>query len=180
MSSVSLVATLLALVGFQHNWNGPYDYTCSGKQNGHTYSVKFHVEDFKLRGRKVLWVPLQGTDGLYLPGFLDGKKKRLFFGYDGYSREEIAVKSALHTLKTASELVSLEVSVNGKMWSVSKFLYNDLINPNLGQEYVTASISKDGRTLNISMKGSDAGGSYTVKWKVRQNGKSSRTISDDC
>ena len=75
-----------------------------------------------------------------------------------------------------TEIVSLRASIDGQALTVPKRLYADLLNPDLGKEYVKAKLSKDGRTLVVDMEGSDGAGGYHVTWKLRRTGKSTRDL----
>jgi hypothetical protein len=183
------VITLIAasIIASQHklNWNGPESHTISGKNGAHSFRVRFKQANFEARGRRLVWILQPGTvgsgspptKGMFLPGYALGKDKIPFHGWDAYSYEEIGGKTVLQWCRSHdTEVVALDVTVDGKRWPVRKTLYWDLLEPNFGRDYVKGSLSKDGRTLSLELWGSDAAGGYQAKWTLRANGKHSRTV----
>ena len=159
------------------NWNPPAVYVIRGHQGPHKYAVRFEQANFRLRGRKVLWHQVYA--GMYVPAIRDTKKIRVFWGQDGLSSADL--EDIKQYLRRHTELVNLVITVDGRRWPIPKSLYNDLLDPNLGQmsgsddTFEHASISKDGRKLTVSMMGSDGAGGYEVQWILLSNGKHTRT-----
>jgi len=87
-----------------------------------------------------------------------------------------------------NELSRFEVKVDRRPWSVPIGLWRDCFEPHLGiysgvngnpnHDNMTASLSRDGRTMTISMEGSDGAGGYVVTWKIRHHGKSTRFVGE--
>lgn len=191
---------VIAAVSLQKlNWNGPPKYVLSGSSLGHTYSVTLKQANFQIRDRKLLWVvqevekrghgeiPVHALrkrsdwDGNYssiFAGFsYKGELKQFLFD-DGSEYREVVGKPVLDKVKKTTELTGVSAVIDGKRINVPQRLYWDLLDPNLGKEYVSANISRDGKTLMIKMFGSDSTGGYRVVWTLKKGGACSRKFLD--
>lgn|GEM_PF-4977913 len=155
-------------------------YVLKGQSHGHTFVVRFEQAKFRIRGRKIVWVRHgeQGEEAYYTIGLQGKTGKRFIWGRDdNFKKGEIAKTIPAKVLeKDNSELSNLKVTVDGKRWPVARSLYDDLLNPDFGKEYEHASISRDGKTLRVSMEGADGAAGYKTTWTFRQGGKTKRTI----
>ena len=178
-----MICALIGLVLFSPlqeplNWNGPASRVLSGKRNGHTYTVRFEHANFRASGRDIRWI--KSKYEVWYPGVRDSSGLRRFFGMDGYGDEEIKTLSAVRAVARDTQLISLSVTVDGKVWPIQPRLYDDLLNPNLRGDHLTGKLAPDGNTLTVTMSGSDGGGSYKATWTFRRHGKHSRLALQSC
>ena len=146
------------------NWNGPAAYTLSGRSGKHHWSVRLEQRNFEWRGRRPGVVAVHGKEN-YVPT-LNGRR---IYGFDGnFRKETLRLIDEMPTRGTS--LVRVVMDLDGKRTVLSERWYEDLIDPNLGSDYVAAGFTKDGSKFVLSMLGSDGGGSYRVLWTLRKKG----------
>jgi hypothetical protein len=75
------------------------------------------------------------------------------------------------------EIASMRFYLDGKEIKVPGRLYADCFDPKFGDDYVTLEFGRDSREVIISMSGSDGAGGYQVIWRLRKNGRHSRSIN---
>lgn len=189
----------LILVGLiaptQLYWNGLKSYATHGVSNGHRYAVTIRQANFDPHDRKLVWVVVETArqpngesrihelrsrkdwDGEYSSihaGFREGTKLYRFYRNDGREYREVVGKKPLDAVKKSTEITLVEVKLDGKVFQLPLHLYCDLLNPNLGSEYVHVDYSKKDNTLRIGMMGSDGAGGYAFRWIVDRKGNASR------
>lgn len=77
------------------------------------------------------------------------------------------------------EISSVEFFFDGRRIKVPRSLYSDCYNPNFDSPmFVKMRFSRDLQSVIISMSGADGAGSYEVIWRLRKNGKHSRSVSE--
>jgi hypothetical protein len=77
------------------------------------------------------------------------------------------------------EISSLEFFFDGKRIRVPRRLYSDCYNPNFNSPmFVKMRFSHDLQSVSISMSGADGAGGYEVIWRLRKNGKHTRSVSE--
>jgi len=74
------------------------------------------------------------------------------------------------------EIDSMRFYFDGKEIKVPSKLYADCFDPNFGKEHVTLKFGRDGRSVIVTMSGSDGAGGYAVSWTLRKNGRHVRSI----
>ena len=74
------------------------------------------------------------------------------------------------------EIDSMRFFLDGKEIRVPRRLYADCFEPKFGDDYVTLEFGRDFRGVVITMSGSDGAGGYQVIWKLRKDGRHSRSI----
>ena len=177
-----VVAAFLA-IGLQDlNRGGLSSYAINKVEHGRSYTVTFKAADFSPRGRTVFWQQVfeEGAArpprerGFFHPAFRKGSRVKSFVGLGGghaWTFSDIKKITAAELLRQENtELVDLKVRVDGKNWPIPSWAYEDLLDPNLGTDYVSSTLSKDGRRLVIVMMGSDGAGAYQVRWTVSRGG----------
>ena len=77
------------------------------------------------------------------------------------------------------EISSVEFFFDGRRIKVPRRLYWDSYNPNFDSPmFVKMRFSRDLQSVIISMSGADGAGGYEVIWRLRKNGKHSRSVSE--
>jgi hypothetical protein len=77
------------------------------------------------------------------------------------------------------EISSVKFFFDGRAIKVPRSLYSDCYNPNFdSQKFVKMRFSRDLQSVIISMSGADGAGGYEVTWRLRKNGKHSRSFSE--
>jgi hypothetical protein len=167
-------------------------YTVTGKSGKHRYRLKFETRLFSSRGREIVWLAytpeweFKGTRRVvnkdeklyYYAGLKEGRYYIRFHGMEYESVETMRRKTAEAWLRWRgeTELVSLSVTVDGRRRPVSTKIYARLLDPHPEKEYRTVRLSKDGKTLNVQLDGSDAAAAYIAVWAFRRNGRHSFQI----
>jgi len=77
------------------------------------------------------------------------------------------------------EITDFRVQFDRRWVPIPRRLYSDCFEPVFDNRNFRIRLSPDGRTARVAMHGSDAAGSYTVRWWFRKTGRHSRRISDD-
>ena len=72
------------------------------------------------------------------------------------------------------EIASIRLYIDGNEIRVPRHLYSDCYEPNLVAPFFTVNFKRNARTVMVEMKGSDAAGSYTVRWQLSKNGRHKR------
>ncbi len=157
------------------NWNGPERHEFSAKNNGHKVRVVVRHANFAARGRKVTLVK---EEDYYTQILLNGKQVRGFDGFDTATVQKYKTPAKLLEAM-ATEIVQLDVWIDGKVQPVPQRLYDNLMKPDLGPDYNFVWISKDGKAVTIKIIGSDAAGGWVSIWSWRA-GRWHRTVVDDC
>lgn len=170
---ISYVALIAMATSGQHNLNRGQSesYTFRATQRGHRIVVELKQANFRARGREIAWT-ITHAPAYYLPTYRVGNRDIPFLGM-GYLRtqEEVKVISAEQEMERHhTELISLRVSVDARAWQVRQSLVRTIVDPDFGNEYVSASISRDGTVLNLSLKCSDGAGAYEALWTLRRSG----------
>lgn len=75
-----------------------------------------------------------------------------------------------------SEIYSMRFYFDGKEIRIPRRLYADCFEPRLGNDYVTLEFGRDFRGVTITMSGSDGAGGYQAIWRLRKDGRHSRSI----
>jgi hypothetical protein len=73
-----------------------------------------------------------------------------------------------------TEIASVQLILNGHTIPVPMGLFSDCYEPNFEKDYFRMKLSDDGKSLVVFMMGSDAAGSYSVFWILRNDGRHSR------
>jgi len=77
------------------------------------------------------------------------------------------------------EISSVKFFFDGRVIKVPRSLYSDCYNPNFDSRmFVKMRFSRDLQSVIISMSGSDGAGGYEVIWRLKKNGKHSRSVSE--
>lgn len=183
-----MFAVLLAYQG-PLNFGGIPSISLEAKNGKHRAAIEIRAENFKARGRRVVWrlnydngkkvikegrFNFSGDIDFYLEPVMGEKgKEKGFLGHDGVS-EPGGSTAAEWLAKHDTEIVRLDVTVDGKKWAVGKTIYEDLHQVDL--DSASASVSPDGKTVRIVALASDGAGGYQVTWAIRSNGKHTRDI----
>jgi hypothetical protein len=77
----------------------------------------------------------------------------------------------------AVEIASMRFYLDAKEIKVPGRLYADCFDPKFGDDYVTLEFGRGSRDVIISMSGSDGAGGYQVIWRLRKNGRHTRSIN---
>lgn len=162
----------------------PAVYVLKGKSAGHTYEVTFKEGPFQAHGRKLVWYmypdpehPKDRKRATYEPGYMTKAGQQRFWGSDSVGYDQSAANDIKkEMIGRFQEIASMTVKVDGKVWPVKRSLYDDLLNPYLSDKGGNAQISDGGKTLVVTLYGSDGAGSYSGMWTFRRNGKHTRSV----
>ena len=77
-----------------------------------------------------------------------------------------------------TQIKSIEFYFDGKQIKVPRRLYSDCYNPNLEPQYVKMNFGTDSQHVRVVMWGADGAGAYGVVWRLRKDGKHSRSFKD--
>jgi hypothetical protein len=166
--------------------SGSKAYVTSGRAGSHSFTVRIETKTFSAGKKKVTWMaygakgtlganripkPVEGVS--YIPAYLHTGRLTTFWGYDTvpYEATEGLTAEAWIRKRGDHEIASIHVIVDGKNWPVARKFYDNMLDPNLGREYLSAKLSKDGKTLTVTASGSDGAGGYNIKWILRSNGR---------
>jgi len=74
-----------------------------------------------------------------------------------------------------TEVTSIRIVVDGHTWPVSRSAYRNLLDPDFNDEEVhdaeTAALSRDGKSMTVTMAGTDASNSYCIHWRFWRSGR---------
>jgi hypothetical protein len=128
---------------------------------------------FAARGRSVAYVRVKGEDSIF-DIFVGGRK---LIGFDGFTKDDIKrFPDPKKRLADCTEVTAIDVWIDKKHVVVPKRLFNDLINPNTEKPAASATLSKNGKRLDLELAGSDGAGSWTATWHITSTGKVTRSM----
>lgn len=74
------------------------------------------------------------------------------------------------------EIESMRFYLDGKEIKIPRRLYADCFDPKFGDDYVTLEFAREFRGVVVTMSGSDGAGGYQAIWRLRKDGRHSRSI----
>lgn len=74
------------------------------------------------------------------------------------------------------EIDSMRVYFDGQEVKVPSRLYADCFEPHLGKGDVKLKVGSDFQSVTIEMSGSDGAGGYEMTWRLKKNGRHSRSV----
>ena len=74
------------------------------------------------------------------------------------------------------EIESMRFYLDGKEVRIPRRLYADCFDPHLGNDYVTLEFGRGFGGVVVTMSGSDGAGAYQAVWRLRKDGRHSRSI----
>ena len=149
------------------NWNGPESYEIKGANGKHSYRVLLRHANFRAHGRMV---DFGGPTGI----MIDSRPVYGFeFDREDWIKEFGTARKALE--RRATEIVQFAVWMDRKRIGVPRKAYSDLLNPDLGESYSFAWVSRDGKRLMVKQLGSDGAGSWSVHWTITNRGRVKRS-----
>ena len=74
------------------------------------------------------------------------------------------------------EIDSMRFYLDRKEIKIPRRLYADCFDPHFGSDYVTLEFGRDFRGVVVTMSGSDGAGGYQAIWRLRKDGRHSRSI----
>jgi hypothetical protein len=123
------------------------------KQTGHRTVVTFRTQAFEARKHRIV------KDSSYRTR-VNG---RVALGTDGNVPNV--------------EIIRMKFLLDGREIVIPKSLYSDCFEPNLERDHVKIRFRDNFQSVVVSMSGSDGAGGYQVHWRLRANGRHSRSIS---
>lgn len=152
-------------------FNGPHKATIEGGHGGHYFRLEMSQRNFRIGNRKLA----RTKDGAIT---LDGMPT---FGSGGWDLDEVQSLKERGPELFMKELTSFQVWVDGREWAIPAQLWQTCFEVHLEpKEYLWAWLSEDGQKLVVKANASDAGGSYSVVWTLRANGRHVREIGGGC
>ena len=150
MSAMFLVLIMSAVVSAQSERVETFQF--EKKEGSHTARVVFRTRRFTRAGHRSTRVVRGQT-------MVDGRPA---IGTDGNI--------------PGVEIASMRFYLDGREIRIPRRLYADCFDPNLGNDYVTLEFGRDFRGVIITMSGSDGAGGYQAIWRLRKDGRHSRSI----
>lgn len=75
------------------------------------------------------------------------------------------------------EIDSMRFYLDGQEIKIPRRLYADCFEPHFGNDYVNLEFGEEFRDVIVTMSGSDGAGGYQVTWRLRKDGRHSRSIN---
>jgi hypothetical protein len=152
MNLISIFFALAATATVLPQSEAANDFKLDARRGANTATVTFQTKPFQPSSHKAL-VTGKGVT------MIDG---RYAFGTDG-------------TLPQ-TEIASMKLYINGNEISVPSRLYLDCYQPNLAAPYINVKFGNNSHIVVVSMHGGDGAAGYNVTWRLRKNGRHSRSI----
>ena len=169
----TLILTTACLAVFVGSPDAVVTKVITGHAGRHSFVLRIVAGPFR-RSRHHLRVVLNKDKEVAPTYWMDGKPE--YPPGDSMSKNWYGTDGGF----PSTEFYSISVKVDGRPWRFPKRLWQDCYDEGISADpkdkNPSGRLSEDGKRLAINFGGSDAAGSYWVRWHLRKDGRATREM----